>query len=186
MTNLRTTLLTVLFAAGLARPALAANDLIGYVNLQRAIIEVEDGKRAKAKLEATAKKKQAELRAKEDELEAMKKRLEAASAGKKDDPKLRADALEFQQKFMALRETLLKEQEALKKQETQALSKITTKLRTIIENMGKREGYTLIMEVQGSSLLFAKPHLDLTNAVIRRYNQQSDRKGKKSARKKSK
>ena len=182
MNTARTILFGLLLAAGIGvRPAVAraANEVIGYVNLQRAIIETEDGKRAKKKLEATFKKKQKALRAKEEELDTMKKRLEG-SAMKKDDPEAKAQVMEFQRKFVALRETLVKEQQELKKLEGDALSKITTKLRGIIKQIGKSGGYTLIIEAQESSLLFAKPHLDLTNEVIRKYNQSSakGRKGK--------
>jgi outer membrane protein len=147
----------------------AAQSNIGYVNLQRAIVETEDGKRAKAELERTFKKKQKALRAKEKELEAMRERLRASKM-KQDDPKARAKILEFQKKFLALRQTLMKEQKELKQLEEQALSKITKKLRRIIKRIGKREGYLMIMEAQESSLLFAKAHLDLTNEVIRKYN----------------
>ena len=161
----------ILVAAFSAQPASAqaAKSNIGYVNLQRAIIEVEDGKKAKARLEKTFKQKQTALRAKEQELESMKKRLEG-SGMKQDDPKSRAQVLEFQKKFMALRETLMKEQQELKKLEGQALSEITKKLRKIIREIGRRGGYLMIMEAQESSLLFAKPHLDITNEVIRKYN----------------
>ncbi len=153
----------------LEAPAFAAEGAIGYVNLQRAIVEVEDGKKAKATLEETFKKKQVALRAKEEELEKMKERLQSSGLNQ-DDPAARAQMLDFQKKFLALRETLMKEQQELKKLEVEALSKITAKLRKIIEAIGKKEGYLLIMEAQESSLLFAKPHLDLTNEVIRKYN----------------
>lgn len=173
-----------LTSAGIvARPALAAEELVGYVNLQRAIVEVEDGKKAKKQLEQAFQTKQTELRAKEADLEAMKKRLEAANL-KEDDPKAREQVLEFQRKFNELRQTLVAEQEALKKQENAALGEITQKLQSIIKDVGKKGGYTMIMEVQGASILFAKPHLDITNQVIRLYNQQSKKRGPKRRRKK--
>lgn len=179
MTHHHLALLGIVLALGLSRPApgLAAEDTIGYVNLQRAIVEVEDGKRAKAKLEAAFKEKQSALREKEEELESMKKRLEAANIDR-DDPKARAQLLEFQKKFLSLRERLLKEQQELKQLEGEALSAITKKLRKIIEEVGKKGGYTLIMEMSESSLLFAKPHLDLTNEVIRKYNARHSRSKK--------
>lgn len=155
-----------------------AEDVIGYVNLQRAIVEVEDGKKAKSDLEATFKKKQTALRAEEAELEKMQKALQAKGLDPSD-PKAQAEMRDFQKRFMALRETLMAEQKELKRLETVALSKITKRMRGIIAQMGKSGGYTLILEAQESSLLFAKNHLDLTNEVIRKYNQSSSRPRKK-------
>ncbi|MEO1230606.1 MAG: OmpH family outer membrane protein [Myxococcota bacterium] len=157
------------------RSSVAAEELIGYVNLQRAIVEVEDGKKAKSSLEATFKKKQASLRGKEKELEDMQKALQDQGLDPSD-PAAQAKMRDFQKKFLALRETLMKEQQELKRLEAQALGKITKRMRGIIADMGKAGGYTLILEAQESSLLFAKNHLDLTNEVIRKYNQASAKK----------
>lgn len=145
---------------------------IGYVDLQRAIREVEDGKRAEQKLKAIFEKKQAALREKEKELEAMKNRIEAKGSEQRDPSEVR----EFQKKFLALQEILVKERNALKKLEGKELSKITKKLRRIIRQIGKKGNYLLIMEAQESSLLFAQAHLDLTNEVIRKYNAGNRRK----------
>jgi Skp family chaperone for outer membrane proteins len=43
-------------------------------------------------------------------------------------------------------------------------------MRGVIKEIGEQGGYTLILEVQDARLLYAKPHLDLTNEVIRKYN----------------
>ncbi|MEO1336801.1 MAG: OmpH family outer membrane protein, partial [Myxococcota bacterium] len=56
-----------------AAPALAAPQ-IGYVDLQRAILQVDEGKRAQEKLKKTLEKKQKDLEAK---LAPRKKSLEA-------------------------------------------------------------------------------------------------------------
>ena len=43
--------------------------------------------------------------------------------------------------------------------------------------MGREQGYTMIVEK--SSVLYAKNHLDLTNELIRRYNNAYGKKKKK-------
>jgi len=78
--------------------------------------------------------------------------------------------MEFEKKRYALQEQLMKEQKALQQLEQQELEKITAKMRKVIDQIGKAGGYTLILELQDARLLFAKPHLDLTNEVIRKYN----------------
>lgn len=173
MNYVQAALIGLFFAAagllGAPSSAQAAEEIIGYVNLQRAIRETEDGKQAQAKLKKTFEVKQSALRKKEEDLEAMKNRLQNAGL-KQDDPEARAQVLSFQKKFLALRETLIKEQKELKALEDKELSRITKQLRKIIKAMGKEGGYTLIIEAQETGVLFAKPHLDLTNELIRKYN----------------
>lgn len=168
---------SVLFGVGIAflgtmlrvAPAEAADPLIGYVSLQRAILEVEEGKRAKANLKKVFEKKQAELTKKESELKAMKDALDAKNPGAQD-PATQKQRSEFQAKLMELQQTFVKEQQELQGQEQKELTAITEKMRTVIKEIGNAGGYQVILEIQDSRLLFAKPHLDLTNEVIRKYN----------------
>ncbi|MCC7385459.1 MAG: OmpH family outer membrane protein [Deltaproteobacteria bacterium] len=143
--------------------------LIGYVSIQRAILETEEGKRAKDSLKATFDEKQKKLNAKEGELMKMKDALEKEAA-KKDDAETRKKVMDFQNKLLELRQTFMKEQQELTEAEQKQLAGITAKMKKIIEEMGKEGGYSMILEVADSRLLYAKPHLDLTNELIRKYN----------------
>lgn len=142
---------------------------IGYVNLQRAIQEVQDGKDAQRRLRSTYEEKAKKLKEREEELLALRTQLEEAQkAG--DSKAFEALRPDYEKKAMALQTDMMKEQKELKELEGKALSGITSKLEKIIKEMGKSGNYLLIMEAQGNGLLFAKAHLDLTNEVIRRYN----------------
>lgn len=170
MKALRTVLFGLVLSTAVAlAPSARAADVIGYVNLQRAILEVEDGKKAKARLKKTFEEKQAKLQKEEAELEKLRAQLEGADPETADDA-TKAKAIELQKRFLKLRQDLMNEQQDLKKLESEALSAITDKMRKVIAQMGKKGGYLMIMEAQESSLLFAKPHLDITNEVIRKYN----------------
>ncbi len=152
---------------GVAKVA-QAKEVIGYVNLQRAILEVDEGKRAKSALKKTFDEKQAALQKREAELKALKDALEAQS--KKDDPATQQKRLDFQNKLLDLQQVFVKEQQELQQLEQKKLGVITDKMRKIIEEIGKQGEYTIILEIQESRLLYAKAHLDLTNEVIRKYN----------------
>jgi outer membrane protein len=153
-----------------ARTALAVEKpLIGYVNLQRAILEVEEGKRAKANLKKTFEKKQTDLSKRENELKNLKDAIERESMVK-DDAATRQRKVDFQNKLLELQQVFVKEQQELQAAEQKELAAITEKMRAVIAELGKTGGYTIILEVQDSRLLFAKPSLDLTNEIIRKYN----------------
>ena len=145
-----------------------AKEVLGYVNLQRAILEVDEGKRAKEALKKTFEKKQTDLQKKEQELKSLKDALERDAA--KEDPQTRQKRIEFQNKLLDLQQVFVKEQQELQQLEQKELSAITQKMRKIIDDIGKQGNYTLILEIQDSRLLYAKAHLDLTNEVIRKYN----------------
>jgi outer membrane protein len=161
------TVLLCLATLGFSKVA-HAKEVLGYVNLQRAILEVDEGKRAKEALKKTFEKKQADLQKKEQELKSLKDALERDAT--KDDPQTRQKRIEFQNKLLDLQQVFVKEQQELQQLEQKELSAITAKMRKIIEDIGKTGGYTLILEIQDSRLLYAKAHLDLTNEVIRKYN----------------
>ena len=163
-------ILCAAIVAGFSLSAVAeAAPLIGYVDMQKAILRVEEGQAARATLEKTLKKKQKELTKKKDELEAFRKKL----GGDKLTPEQRK---QLSEKGAKLQQEFMKEQNDLQKLERDTLGKIMTKMRTIIKKIGKKGEYDLILEISESRLLFAQEHLDLTNEVIRTYNKTHPKK----------
>jgi len=159
-------------AANAAQPNAAGDKddmLIGYVDIQRALLEVNEGKRAKDQLKATFDEKQKRLSAQEEELKKLKDAIDKESIVKVDEATQKKKE-EFQNKLLALQQTFVKEQKELQEAEAKLTSGITDKMRKIITEIGDGGGYTLILESSGTRMLYAKPHLDLTNEVIRKYN----------------
>ena len=142
---------------------------VGYVNLQQAISEVEDGKKAKAKLKKDFEKKQADLDKLQGELKKMKEEFEGQSMMLSDDAK-RKKAAEFQQKMMALQQTYVKLQSELGEAEAKATKVIFDKMGKIIEQIAKDQKYDLILERTESAVLYARQDMDLTQELIKRYN----------------
>ena len=161
----------VVAAFSLSAVTADAAALIGYVDLQKAILKVEEGKAARAKLEKTLKAKQGQLTKKKESLEKLAKKLQNGSITAAERDKLNKQRTELQEVFV-------KEQQDLQKLERETLGKIMTKMRKVIDGIGKRGGYSLILEVQGNRLLYAQDQLDLTNEVIRAYNKRHGKKGK--------
>lgn len=142
---------------------------IGYVNLQRAINEVDEGKNAKAKLKKDFEKKQAELDKLQAELKKMKDDFESQTMMLSDDAK-RKKAGEFQQKMMQLQQTYMKLQQDLAQAESKATKSIFDKMGKIIEQIAKEKNYDLVLERTESAVLYARENMDLTDELIKRYN----------------
>ena len=83
---------------------------------------------------------------------------------------------ELQKKLLETQQTYYQLQQELSKREQDATAEIFKKMGVLLQGMGEEQGYTLIVEK--SAVLYAKGALDLTNELIRRYN---DAYGKKKA-----
>lgn len=146
-----------------------AETKFGYVDLQRALNEVEEGKNAKAKLKKEFDGKQATLDQKQDELKKLKAEFDKQSLVLAEDKK-RAKQEELQQKFFELQGLYAKLQKELTAQEAELTQDIFKKMGVIIAEIAEREGFTVVLEKNDGGVLYAPPANDLTNELIRRYN----------------
>lgn len=152
-----------------------AEQKIAYVDLQRALEETEEGKKAKAKLKADFEKKQKELDARQDELKKMKADLDKSAPMMKQE-QLQAKTQELQQKLVALQETYMRLQKDLQEKEGAETGRIFKRMQVVIAQIAQAEGVTYVLE-RNSGLLYAPPSLDLTNELIRKYNASGSSEG---------
>lgn len=164
--------LAILFAVGAVPGAAAAQGNpvnLAFVDLQRALLEVEDGKKTKTKLEAMKADRQGKLDARQEELRALQKNFEAQKDFMNDEQR-KAKEEEFRTKLGALQQTYATLQRELAEEETKATKSIFDRMGKILAKMGEDQKLTMVFEKTQSSILWAPKHLDLTNEVIRRYN----------------
>ncbi len=144
-----------------------ATSKVGYVDLQRTLNETRIGKKARKKLEKDKKKKQKAL-------DKASKALEKNAAGLNKQrailkPKvLRSREMELQQKYIQLQEKYVKLQQDLAQMEAKLVRDIFAKASPLIEDLAKRDGYTMILEKSESAVLWATPSVDITNEVNKR------------------
>jgi outer membrane protein len=137
---------------------------IGYVDLQRSLNETGAGKRAKGKLESDKKRKQDELDKKQKELQGFAAELDKQRVVLKPDV-LRQREKELQEKYVKLQERYFQLQQDLAKQEAQLVREIFGKAAPIIQEIAKRDGYTMVLEKNEGAVLWADTTLDLTTEV---------------------
>lgn len=167
---MRRIVLSFIALVALAAPEFALADLkIGYVDLQRALNEVQEGKAAKARLQARLEKSQAQLdkekealRAKQEELE--KKRLAM------DEATLRQRLEELDKEMMRYSNLAAQLQRELAEEERQVTQEIFGRMRKIIGEIAEKEGFDFVFEANESGILHAPAALDLTNELVRRYD----------------
>lgn len=173
---------TAIGLAAVGPPALAQTPApsarIGFIDVQRVLARSAAGVAAREQLEREKAGMQREMDGKRKELEALRDEIE------KKGPLMAADARrEKQDQFERKRRDAARLaddfQKELEKKEAQLLQRVLQDLSGIIDKVGKDRGYYLIVEKRGASVLYAAPDADLTDEVIRAYDQQAAAKGKK-------
>jgi len=161
--------LGILFAFVTPRLARAEDIKIGYVDMQRAVAETEDGKKARASLKKVFDQKQKEL---DEQQEALKKKKEDFDKKRTllSADKVREKEMELQGDFEKVQQSYLRHQRDLQEKEGEVMQKILERMNRIINKIAGAENFTMILDSQRSGLVFAKPQFDLTNELIRRYN----------------
>jgi len=160
-------------ALALVLPSLSAraagDSRLGYVDLQRALNEVADGKAAKAKLKKEYDLRQKELDDKQEELKKLQSDLQARGDAMSEDAKRKAQG-DLDQKLVEVSRLYATLQKELSQKERDATKGILTRMSAIIHSIAEAEGVAMVFEKTDSALLYAQPSLDLTNELIRRYN----------------
>jgi outer membrane protein len=170
--------LFLLFLA--ASPVLAAEASIkiGLVDLFKAVNESEQGKKAKAELESVIKGKQEALEEKGKAIEKLKGELDkqagvlSAEAKKGKEDEMERLTREYQR-------TVADSQSEVRKKEGELTGTIVKDLREVVAAIAREDNYTLIMENAEGLILFADKGLDITDKVIKKFDDSKKKSGKK-------
>lgn len=155
----------------------------GVIDVQSVILNVEEGKQARASLEK-------EIKAKEKELLQQKKDLDEMNKQWKDQAALLSEAArmkkqqEFQEKFMALRNAEMSLQQEIKIKEQKATQQIYVKVAKLVQKFAESKGFEAVFEANTSGVMFLKDPVDITNDVISAFEKGAPTTAKKTGKKK--
>ncbi len=148
----------------------AADDVkIGYVDLQKALEQSEEGQQLKSELEQEFNQRQQQLDTKQQEVMQKRQELEQ-QAMMLSEERQQQMAMELQQEMQQLQETYLTLQQELAEQEARKTTELFDKMRSTIEAVGEEKGFTMVIERTETSVLYAVDGLDLTDEVIERFD----------------
>ena len=141
-----------------------------YVDVARALNEVEEGKAAKQKLKSDLESRQKRITLMETELKEKKDSFDKQSAMMK--PEARAQKQEeLQGQMYELQKVVMQLEQELMDSQNQVTGDIGKKLRLVVEKIGDKEGYDEVVNI-GDTVIYYKRHLEITDDVIRAYNRQ--------------
>lgn len=142
---------------------------IGLVDFQKALNDVEEGKKAKAGLKSQFEAKQKSLNSKQEGLKKLKESIEAQKSALSAEA-MRQKEAEYRDKFLDLQKTLAQARQEMATKEAEMTQKIVIRLRKTVERIGAQEKYSLIFEKSQDAVLYAPRATDLTSKVIQAFN----------------
>lgn len=149
-------------------PRLYAQARIAVVDLQRAILECDDGRRAKVRLERLFDRRQREIKRRQDELQSLRDDIEKnREIWTRDTLGQRVE--EYQRAMVELQQTYEQYQREIAQKEADLTRPIAEKMTGILERIGRTQGHSVIIDRSRSGVVWAQPALDLTDELLRRY-----------------
>ena len=142
---------------------------IGVVDFMKILENSSAGKSGQAEIKKQADKMKADLEKKGAEIEELKKKIEKdAMVGNKE---MREEKeREVQIKYLDFKNLEKKYSSELQKIQTDSLVRIQKEVQTIADEIGKKEGYLLIIEKREAGVFYAPASVDITEKLIQQYN----------------
>ena len=156
-----------LFLGLFAPAALAQNLKFAVVDVQRAVMETEDGLRAQATLKKFFDKRQQELDAKQTELQKQREEIEK-QAKVLSQQALQKRMEDWQKQMVELQTVFVEYNKELQKKQGELTQPIYGKVVALLRRLATQDGYDAILEKQ--AVPYMRNDLDLTDRVIQMYN----------------
>jgi outer membrane protein len=179
--SVRTAALAAVALALAPLAARAADARLGYVDLQRALEVIDEGKVAKAQLKKDFDEKQKQLDQRTDEVKRLDADFQKQSMVLAADAKA-SKAAEIERKKVEVQQYFVGLQQELAGREREVTRVIFDKMLGVVRELAESEGFIMVLD--RNTVLYAPASLDVTNEVVRKYNARFG-SGKKDAGKKA-
>lgn len=148
---------------------------IGVVDFQRFLTESNIGKAAQTKIETEGAKMEKDLKEQGGAIEALEKKIEADALVVSED-KREEQVREYRIKISDLQALQKKYALAFKKMEQQLISDVQKEASALAEDLGKKEGYLLLIEK--NAIIYFPAAIDVTDRLIQFANAKPPATGK--------
>ena len=162
-------LLVTMMLMSMADFASAAEIKIGYLDMQRTLNTSEAGKTAKLQLQEKLKKYQEQINAKQEELQKLKTDLEKQGVALTEASRA-AKEKDYQQKLKDFQRFTKDAEEDLQARDGEFTKKILETLEKVVQEYGKKQGYSMIFDARSAGMLYADTSADLTENILKALN----------------
>ena len=144
-----------------------AQPKIAVVDMERAVSNCKEGKRAQAELKRKAEKLQSELKKLGQEVQKLRQELENTAMLLKPEAKLKKER-EFQRKLRNFQDRQRDARQEMMDAERKAITPIGKKMVKVIQAIGAKHGYALITDKRVA--IYAPASADITEQAIAAYD----------------
>lgn len=173
MGKLQLLLVTVLIGICMTTSAFCADVAkIGTFNIQKIISESSAGKLVQKELRAKFSDLQDKLKNEGQQIEEMKKAIEREAlvlSAEKSNEKQR----EFRIRVNDFKKMQKDSAQEFKELENKYKDKLVKEIYNIVNALGKEEGFLIILDEQNAGVFYKQDHLDITDKIIKKYNQET-------------
>jgi len=171
MNRIVTVLASLLVAASTAAWAQAPSAMkLGIFDANRVSEETEEGKRIAAKLSAFGERKKAELAAKDKEIADLRAQLDSQNLSLSPEKQQQMQR-DIQKKGLELQQGQEAARNEFQIEVSDAQNKFQEQLIRVINQFGRDEGFTLIIERTTGGIAFASESIDVTTAIVDKFNE---------------
>lgn len=163
---------------GAAAPGAAAAGKVGVINVRQAIVSTSEGKQASAELQSQFAPRQSELEGLNKQINDLRQRLDAGQGKLNPDESAR---LQRQGETMArqLQRKQDEYQEDVNAAQADVFDRIGRKMVDVLDRYARENGYVVILDssAQNTPILFASTNIDVTQDIVRLFDQAYPVKG---------
>ena len=158
--------------AGGAAPAAGSGKLVGIINLRGAIGNTAEGKQASAELQSQFAPRSAEIDALTKQINDLQQKLQAGQGklNPDEEARLTSDGQKLTQRLDRRRNDF---QEDAQSEQQAVFERIGRKMVDVLDRYARENGYTVVLDVSGqnSPVLYASNQIDVTQEIVRLYDQ---------------
>jgi outer membrane protein len=161
-------MVVLMIVLGLAVCSEAADMKVGIIDFQEVVEKSQPGQKIEAGLKKEGERMEAELTKDKDELTALKEKLEREAMVMSREAREEKE-IEFRVKARNLQEKEKQYRNEFMGKQRQEVDKLRTVVLEIAQELGKKEGFTLVLSKVG--VLYHDASVDLTDKVVQLLNQ---------------
>lgn len=143
---------------------------IGVFDANRVSEETSEGKRIAAKLSAFGDKKKAEIGAKEKEISELRAQLDSQNLSLSPEKQQQMQK-DVQRKGLEIQQAQESARNEFQIEVSDAQNKFQEQMIRVINQFGRDEGFTLVLERSTGGVAFASEAIDVTTAIVDRFNE---------------
>ncbi|MGE5646181.1 MAG: OmpH family outer membrane protein [Acidobacteriota bacterium] len=144
---------------------------VGIINIQSAIIQTQDGKKAAAAIDAKFEPKRKQVESKQGELQQMEAQYRAGANTMSEEAKLKL-MRDIEQRRKQVQRDMDDANAELEQEQGRILQELGQKIMAVIDRYATEHGFALILDVSSpqTPVLYAASAIDITRDIVEQYD----------------